>query len=247
MTILGIYSIESFQLFDHFLLIVLSLVIPLYSWKSFEKNYNSDIPGEKSRLRLYAKSIALHVLIGIATLTCWILSGRKIEDLGFKLESGLGFLLAAVIAITIVIFLFKQLGRVRNDPELISELKIQMESLKVNAILPSTKAEFRWFILLSCTAGIFEEIAFRGFMISYWSHSFGGIAAILISSITFGFYHLYQGHTGVLQTAIGGLINGTLFVISGGSLLFPIALHIAMDINGGALGFLALRSGESSN
>jgi len=53
-------------------------------------------------------------------------------------------------------------------------------------------------------------------------------AALVLSTILFGFAHIYQGWKGVLGT---GLVGGVLayLYLSTGSLLLPIVLHILID------------------
>jgi hypothetical protein len=53
--------------------------------------------------------------------------------------------------------------------------------------------------------------------------------AVVVAAVLFGLPHIYQGISGVLITAIFGLIFGLLYVATG-SLLIPIALHILVDI-----------------
>jgi membrane protease YdiL (CAAX protease family) len=52
---------------------------------------------------------------------------------------------------------------------------------------------------------------------------------LLISSILFGFAHLYQGRKGVIGTFIGGAVFGLNFLASR-SLLPGQVLHTAMDL-----------------
>ncbi|MBL8514270.1 MAG: CPBP family intramembrane metalloprotease, partial [Betaproteobacteria bacterium] len=75
----------------------------------------------------------------------------------------------------------------------------------------------------------------------------GTWGGVLLSSAIFGIAHAYQGRTGVLRTAIVGLMVAVLFVVSG-SLWLAIVLHTAVDLYGGALGRLALEStGETKD
>ncbi|HEX2729856.1 MAG TPA: CPBP family intramembrane glutamic endopeptidase [Rubrobacteraceae bacterium] len=91
-------------------------------------------------------------------------------------------------------------------------------------LLPSTREE-RWvFAALSVTAGICEEILFRGFLLFYLQDFFLGLplaAAVTVSSIVFGMAHLYQGGKGVLGTGVFVLGMALLYVWSG-SLLLPM-------------------------
>jgi uncharacterized protein len=53
--------------------------------------------------------------------------------------------------------------------------------------------------------------------------------ALLISSVIFGFNHVYQGSGGVVGTAIVGFLFGLLFLLTG-NLLLPIIFHSVMDL-----------------
>jgi membrane protease YdiL (CAAX protease family) len=99
------------------------------------------------------------------------------------------------------------------------------------ALLPNTLSERAGFLFVSITAGICEEILYRGFLIQYFTHlamSLPVIVALVVASLSFGLGHTYQGWKGVLGTTIGGLAFGFLFLLTG-SLLPGIILHILVD------------------
>ena len=91
---------------------------------------------------------------------------------------------------------------------------------------------FRGEILVALTAGICEEVLFRGFLIRFLHD--GGmampvIAALLVSCLVFGLNHLYQGPRSALGTAIVGFIMGLLFLVTG-SLIPPMIVHALIDL-----------------
>jgi membrane protease YdiL (CAAX protease family) len=108
-----------------------------------------------------------------------------------------------------------------------------MQSLRF--ALPVTGRERHWWILASLSAGVCEEILYRGFVTHYFSGSlnatlaFGTVGALLVSSLFFGFAHAYQGVNGIVRTTLGGLMLGSIAILSGG-LLLPILLHILFDL-----------------
>lgn len=107
------------------------------------------------------------------------------------------------------------------------------EALKPMAwFLPATWGERRWFAILSVTAGICEEILFRGFLLHYlhvfpWALNL--TLALLLSVLIFGAQHLYQGVAGVAQTAVFGFLVGLLFLLTG-TLLLSMILHALLDL-----------------
>lgn len=120
------------------------------------------------------------------------------------------------------------------------------EALKGMAwFLPANSNERRWFAIVSVTAGICEEVLFRGFLLHYlnvfpWKLPLTPV--LLIAAVIFGMQHLYQGIAGAALTAITGLLFSLLFLITG-SLLAPMLLHALLDLR--MLVILPARSEEA--
>lgn len=98
--------------------------------------------------------------------------------------------------------------------------------------LPVTAGERAWWVAISITAGVCEEIIFRGFLLRYlhagpWHLTLA--AAIVIAAAIFGLQHLYQGVAGVMQTAVLGVLFSLIFLVTG-TLLVPMLLHCVMDL-----------------
>jgi membrane protease YdiL (CAAX protease family) len=107
--------------------------------------------------------------------------------------------------------------------------------LAVREMLPHTASERLLWILVSFTAGICEEIVYRGFLPLYFLQlgSFFGLqvsylVVVILSTLLFGLAHLYQGWKGVLATSIIGAMFAYLYFYTG-SLILPIAFHILID------------------
>jgi membrane protease YdiL (CAAX protease family) len=102
----------------------------------------------------------------------------------------------------------------------------------IAGMLPDTALERAAWALLSLTAGVCEELYFRGFLIRIL-HERGLdlplAAALVASSLIFGLGHLYQGAKGVLGTTIGGGVFGLLFLLTG-SLIPGVVLHALIDL-----------------
>ncbi|MGH7460499.1 MAG: lysostaphin resistance A-like protein [Longimicrobiales bacterium] len=106
------------------------------------------------------------------------------------------------------------------------------ESHLLMHLLPQTAREKFAFVFLSITAGICEELVFRGFLISALTVTWGTAAALVISSALFGLLHAYQGAAGALRAGALGLALAIPFILSG-SLLPSIAAHTLIDLIGG--------------
>ena len=103
---------------------------------------------------------------------------------------------------------------------------------KMMWFLPVTTSERGWFAAVSVTAGICEELLFRGFLLQYLHVSPWKLpltAALLIAAVIFGLQHLYQGAAGSIMSGLIGLLLSLLFLLTG-SLLAPMVLHAVMDL-----------------
>jgi|SRR5271154_4616295 len=141
---------------------------------------------------------------------------------------GISFVLGLVVALLVGSLLPAVLAR--RSAKLRD--KILKACKRLAFILPDTREERAWFALVSVTAGICEEVLYRGFLIRYLSYSpwhAGLWIALGISSIAFGMAHGYQGLSGIIGTAMLGAVMVVVFAATG-SLWLPMALHAVIDL-----------------
>lgn len=118
--------------------------------------------------------------------------------------------------------------------------KIFGQLKEIDYLLPQSRAEIALFAGVSVTAGICEEVLFRGFLFAYLQASPWSLdpsTVILVSSAMFGIAHFGQGIKGMLLTGMIGAALGILYVVTG-SLLAPIIVHILIDLRAAALCYL---------
>jgi membrane protease YdiL (CAAX protease family) len=102
----------------------------------------------------------------------------------------------------------------------------------VEVLLPDTRAEKWGWTAISFSAGIGEEIAYRGFLTVYFYYLDPSIPlwfALTLSTIAFGLAHTYQGLRGVLTTTVLGAVLAYLYWDTE-SLLLPMIVHTAVDL-----------------
>lgn len=98
--------------------------------------------------------------------------------------------------------------------------------------LPQSAPERAWFAAVSVSAGICEELVFRGFLIQYFAHPplhFPAWLAVVAAAVVFGVDHGYQGVGGILTTTVLGLIFALLFILTG-HLWVVMVLHATIDL-----------------
>jgi membrane protease YdiL (CAAX protease family) len=111
----------------------------------------------------------------------------------------------------------------------------------LRALAPVTPKEGRAFALVAVTAGVCEEIMYRGILMSVLTPVVGLWPAVGLSSVIFGMGHAYQGFSGIVKTTLVGLIMALLTVFSG-SLLVAMVLHTVIDLASGRMMGAALRA-----
>ena len=213
-------------------IVVLALIFVMPAWDAIETRRLKANADPRKRLKWYRKLIVASWVL--ALLVTWTSGGRRnvgtIEARAPWLPTGeaardfvVGLLVAVVVAQTLVLF------QLRKKPE--AQARIAKALASLYFILPVTREERRWYFIVSITAGICEEVVYRGFLIHYLMGAPANPSvtlAVVISSLIFGIGHIYQGVRGAIGTAILGLVFAALFVITG-NLALPILLHAAID------------------
>jgi uncharacterized protein len=178
-----------------------------------------------AKIRLYRVILGSQIVTTAIVLGLWIFGGISSARLGLGaprswwLSEGLVIVLGALLVWSAV--------KLRRKSE-----KLRERLKRVEAILPMTVAESRWFVAISIGAGIDEELMFRGFLFYYftlWFPHINSLENALLTSAIFGLGHLYQGWRGILSTAVAGLILAGLFLLSG-NLLLPMVVHALGDL-----------------
>lgn len=177
---------------------------------------------ELPRTEVYVSSIVS--LWGLAALTLLAarVSGIGLVELGL-VGAGAGAVVAwtagTVAAAFGLIFVARALG--------------VTESPIVALLLPRTRRERLVFALLSVTAGICEELVFRGFLLPVLADATGSLAlALVLSSGVFGIMHAYQQPAGAARATLLGMLLAIPFLATG-SLLPSILAHAGIDLLAG--------------
>lgn len=111
----------------------------------------------------------------------------------------------------------------------------------VDSLLPKTLTEIVLWIAVSMTAGICEEMAFRGFLQRQFHALTGNLAvAVVAQGVVFGLFHAYQGWRNVVVISVLGILYGALAAWRG-NLRVNIVAHAWSDIWEGWLKFVVWR------
>lgn len=169
--------------------------------------------------------------VGLADL------GLRWPDLRFEGLDGIGRSLVTGMAGGIVggLVLTAVASRV---PAVQRRLPGMVGTAAVLPMLPTTPRGRRGWSSLAITAGVTEEVTYRGFLILVLALLFPGALAIVVVALAgtlFGAAHWYQGRPGMLATGVLGCALAGLYLATG-SLLLGMVLHLLIDLRPLVLG-----------
>lgn len=229
-------------LLDHLFVIAFVIAYPIAGLFGFRRLQRRLAAGHAvDRLHVYRNTMIGHWVLLLLALLLWWAAARPWSTLGLHRDGQPAWSIALGVAfvVIVVVVLLQQLRQVaRTDSEELPGLERRLGNLE--AVVPRTPAELRRFYAVSVTAGIVEETLWRGYLIWYLAQFLSLGLAALVSTLAFGVAHAYQGWRQVPSiTAVGAALTG-LYLLTG-TLWASIALHIAIDVLQGKLGYQIIR------
>lgn len=220
---------------DHILAFIFCIAIPLYGAKQRSKGFsNLNFTSEQKENIYISGSFSLFIM-GIVVMAVWLLFKRPLEEIGLTQPTNFQSWWWLVIVFGLVYAL---------DTVLTLSSKKSIETTidnwkKRTPFLPTKNNELPEYLLLCFSAGVFEEIVYRGYLITYCWYLFDGynyqqLFSVFLPAVVFGVAHFYQGGKAVIKVIILAVFFGYLFIFSG-SLLMVMILHFLVDAIGGLL------------
>jgi len=182
-----------------------------------------------------AGTIGLLWILCAACLAAWLASGRSGAELGLNAGDCWRALAAWGLAITGSGWLLIDTLRSLSTPERRDALARQMEQAGGLGYFDlRTPGEAAMYQGMAVTAGITEEIIFRGFVLLSLALLLPLWAAAGLSAVIFILFHAYQGVAGMVRIIpITGVLTG--LVVLGGTLWPAILVHVVVDMVGGVI------------
>src|SRR5258708_21960779 len=182
----------------------LSVVIPWRGYLRLKKLLALPSVNSKEKLVLYAVTIAFQwMLVGVVVWRAFA-RGLTLQAMGLGAQSWVGTVSVGVLGAVLIGGLqwlnLRRIGKMDGEaPELLRKL--------ANRLLPVNLLEYLPYSALAITAGVCEELVYRGFGIAALSQA--GLTlrlVVVLSSILFGLPHAYQGRSGIVSTGIFGVL-----------------------------------------
>ncbi len=231
---------------DHLLAVVLVVLFPVraafFAYRRLTIADPGDVP--RVRLSLYRQGIAIQWSLAAFTVVLWVWQRRSLASLGLLPQLTWGLLGVVAGFAVVVLYVLSQRRKALGDDQALARLRRQMQG--VERMLPRNREELRWFARLAVTAGICEELLYRGYLIWYLASWTAVIPAALAASAVFGFGHAYQGPRGVALTALVGVFMSAIYLLTG-SLVACMAIHALMDLHAGHMAQAAFARMEAGS
>jgi len=211
---------------------------PVYVYLTHEQEQRDVIALRLSRNTVYLRTIAFLWLPTLLLLFLVTQGHLQAESIGLVWNNSVGNLLCAGLVNAFVVYSAVSLNQLSkdcsNDDEVVESLSF------VGWLMPQKRSEMQLFVLgVSVSAGVCEELLFRGFLLNQLLEVMPVYAAVIVSSLLFGLPHVYQGPMHILRTAALGVLMAVIYLVCD-SIYVAIILHALFDIYGGVLAYIVL-------
>jgi len=215
------------------LTLLVGIVLPAFAFFLYRRLRAAPGDGASVRRQIYGTVIVSEWLLVAGLAYVAHRHNLSITDLGQHLRHphrllGITLVLVAVFGILV----FQNLRELKGTtPEALAK-----HLGKARKFIPSGKVEILAWAAMALTAGICEELLFRGWMLPLFGSVLGSLwLGLLISSLLFGLAHAYQGPKGILTTGLVGLVLGLIYM-GAGSLVPSQVLHALVNLVHGFIG-----------
>ena len=220
---------------DHILAFVFCIAIPLYGAIQRRKGFPDISFNSEQKKRIYISGSFSLFILGAAVMAVWLLFKRPLAEIGLTQPRDFRswWWMAIVFALIYLLDTVVTLSSKKGIDKTIDDWK------KRTPFLPTKNKELPEYFLLCFSAGVFEEIVYRGYLVNYCWYLFEGsgyqqLLAIFLPAFAFSIAHFYQGGKAVLKIFVLAVFFGYLYIYSG-SLLIVMILHFLIDAIGGLL------------
>lgn len=192
-------------------------------YRMLKKQLNID-PG--ARILFYRTQVLWEWSWVIVLVVIAIPIPEPLKWMGLTLPNQFGWIILAALLFGIGLSTWL----LRRSPRAMAAMQRSLEASSI--LLPSTPRERRWFAATAITAGICEELLYRGFLMHYLPSNFptlDWLTISILSGIIYGLSRAYQGMKGILQTALTGFSFAIIFYL-GGSLLPAMVFHALAEL-----------------
>jgi membrane protease YdiL (CAAX protease family) len=220
---------QTTPLFGWILLIWLGIVLPRGAMRSARLFNAPDDEGDTAQLPPRKEVFLGTILVlVISFVLAWLVADAYGWDLFTVPTLGLREVAAGAVALGVMLLL-RQVSDWIRSPE-------ERRTMPIRKLIPHDRGDWALYGITAVLAGIAEEAAYRGALMSVLIGLTGSTAlSVMISALAFTLGHAVQGGKSmVLVFAMALLMHGLVFVT--GTLVVAMVVHAGYDLLAGALG-----------
>lgn len=229
---------------DIILALLFGILIPFVSGVRSAKLFREQALffDSNTKKRFYLSNSFFLLLTALVVIVVWEFYRRPYAVLGFQWPEESRTTL--VFYLTLLFCGLYGMDLLSSVPTGEKREKAKDEMQSQMPFMPSSRLEMPAYFIMCLSAGLFEEIVYRGFLVSFSAAVFKnvpGAAAwtVLAPALLFSLAHYYQGAKAVFKILVLSLLFGMIFYHSG-SLLIVVILHFSVDWISGWLGLMLL-------
>ncbi len=209
-----------------FLLSLVMLVMPVLAIKSSQALVHILRTRPEIKASFYLQGIVIQWLLTAAVLLGMWFKQDQWTLIGITTDHAVLWLVVLLLMVITSLLFFR-----RATLGVVAQARIQRLYQHVAHYLPTNEGQYRWGVVLSLTAGICEEIVYRGFVFWRLSSLLGVVPAMLLTNLVFALAHVATGVKNCLLSFVLGLVFSLLYLYTG-DLWLSIACHVAIDLLG---------------
>lgn len=218
---------------DHLFFLIVGLCLPISNFFRAREGFGDMQFDTATRIQIYYSNGLVLWLGAFIALGLWWMQDRSFILLGLQVPE----LNRITIGLSLGFILWYGFDLFRETQFAERRKKTIARWHQYTPFMPTNKEELSHFNFLAVSAGIGEEIVFRGFFIIYLTSVFynvpqGENLAVIIPALIFAVGHSYQGIRAVFKIFFLAILFGYLFLFSN-SLWIVILLHIFLDMVSG--------------
>ena len=229
---------------DHLFFVLIAILLPVLSLIRGKVDMEGVEMEISDKRKFYFANAGILWVGAVMVFLLWLIAGRPFVDMGIR-SPVTDTLVVGLTILFVVAYIVETATELRKENK-------ESEILKAAPFLPQNYNEFFAFLFLAFSAGVCEEIVYRGFLVNYLLSVINNPVvafnvAVIFPAVIFGVVHMYQGIKSVLKISIMSLLFSTIFIFSQ-SLLIVMILHFSVDAIGGYIGLkVALKAKSRSN
>jgi membrane protease YdiL (CAAX protease family) len=233
---------------DHILVLIYGLIIPFISGVKSQENFDNIEFTERIRRRFYLANSLFLGLAALVIIIAWWLHGRPFEVMGFifSFEIKNKMLTYSLVTLLSVLYfgdLYLSIRKWKKRETTVGTID------DTTPFLPKKIKELPAYIVMCISAGVFEEIIYRGYMVTYFLPQYNFSTGLPILAVTapaflFSLAHYYQGWQAVLKIFLLSLILGIIF-LSSGTIWLVMIIHFLIDLIGGMVAMSLIKKTEN--